>query len=138
MSQIEREIADLFHQLVENFNKTAIIDGNVVKLLREKVKEFGNEKLIEEFSKVGFENYESDDESDEESLMNKKAEEITEENNKKKKKKKKNRRTEFKIAIKTVGTAFATFIPGIECVYNREVTNGGDESDFSVLDEKDV
>lgn len=135
MSQIEREIADLFHQLVENFNKTAIIDGNVVKLLRKKVEEFGNEKLIEEFSKVRFENYERGDESDEESLMNKKAEEIADDM---KKKEKNRRKTVFKIAIKTMGTAFATFIPGIECVYKREVTNGGDESDFCVLDEKDV
>lgn len=55
MSQIETEIADLFRILVDKYHESSKFDEKIASLLRDKVKELGNEELIAELSKFGFE-----------------------------------------------------------------------------------
>lgn len=108
MSQIEKEIADLYQKLGENLKNSSKVDKETVKLLRKKVKELGNDKLIAELSKNGFEVYESDDDSDEESLANTGQA-------------RKSELHKFELDFSSMGPILSRFLPSFKIVYHKEV-----------------
>lgn len=102
MPQIEREIAELFHQLEGIFNKTSKVDEKVANLLREKIIKLENEKLIEELSEIGFKVHL---ESSGEVMASKITGKVTQETVK----------CEFSVTISMMRSKFSAFIPGFDC-----------------------
>lgn len=104
MSQTETEIADLFRILVDKYHESSKFDEKIASLLRDKVKELGNEELIAELSKFGFEIIEGEVQGD---TSGEKVKSKTDSDKKMKKKK-----IAGKVALTTIGTVFASSLPG--------------------------